>query len=96
MRLIGWCAVARRSAGVTDADAAAAGVCKGKFCCPGCDAEQSVQGTPSLINCSVCKMMVIRPAGHATVEGSVEHKQAAAREAAELKRMPKWMRAIKM
>ena len=29
-----------QEAGVTDPDEAEAGVCKGRFCCPGCDAEQ--------------------------------------------------------
>lgn len=82
------------SAGVNNPDAAAAGVCKGKFCCPGCDAELSVEGAPTVMLCSACKMPIIGPAEHAVVEGSKAHKAAIAREKAEYAKMPKWMKAM--
>ena len=70
-------------AGVTDPDAAEAGVCRGKLCCPCCDAELSISqkgSGSSTMNCGICKLMIIDPAAHATVAGSAADKAQIAKD----------------
>ena len=75
------------AAGVTNPDAAEAGVCKGRFCCPGCDAEQSVtpeeqeKGDDWIGRCTHCNMLIIGE--HWRVEGSTASQAARAADEAD-------------